>query len=54
MADTQSNIVIDIGSGSIKCGFSSEEAPKSCFPNVITKDHTIIGDERLSDLLHPV
>ena len=54
MADTQSNIVIDIGSGSIKCGFSSEEAPKSCFPNVITKDHTIIGDESLSDLLHPV
>ena len=54
MSDTQANIVIDNGSGSIKCGFSSEEAPKSIFPNVISKDQTIIGDENLPDLIHPV
>lgn len=54
MSDTQANIVIDNGSGCIKCGFSSEEAPKSIFPNVISKDQTIVGDESLPDLIHPV
>ena len=28
-----------------------EEAPKSIFPNVISKDQTIIGDENLPDLV---
>ena len=34
--DNKSNIVIDNGSSSIKCGFNREETPKSIFSNVIS------------------
>ena len=54
MSDTQANIVIDNGSGTIKCGFSSEEAPKTIFSNVISKSTGTIGDETKSDLFYPV
>ncbi len=53
MSDTQSNIVIDNGSSTIKCGFSGENAPKSIISNTITKDG-IVGDDTLPDIIYPV
>lgn len=52
--DSQSNIVIDNGSGEIKCGFSSEETPKSIFPNVFSPSSNKIGDESKDDNIYPV
>lgn len=54
MSDTQSNIVIDNGSGSIKCGFSSEETPKTIFSTVICKHTGEVGEESLSNLSSPI
>lgn len=52
--DSQANIVIDNGSGEIKCGFSSEEVPKSMFSNVYSPSTQIIGDDSKPDNIHPV
>ena len=54
MTDSQSNIVIDNGSSSIKCGFSGEEAPKSIFSNVISKSIEKVGDDSLDDNISPI
>jgi actin-related protein len=54
MSDSQSNIVIDNGSSTIKCGFSGEEAPKSIFPNVISKSTEKVGDDTLEDNIYPI
>ncbi|MCQ2817629.1 MAG: actin family protein [archaeon] len=54
LSDTQSNIVIDNGSGYIKVGFSSEEAPKSIFANVYSPSTGKIGDESNEDIIYPV
>ena len=49
MSDSQSNIVIDNGSSSIKCGFSGEEAPKSIFSNIISPSTDKVGEISLED-----
>ena len=54
MTDSQSNIVIDNGSSTIKCGFSGEEAPKSIFLNVISSSTEKIGDDSLEDNISPI
>ena len=54
MSDSQSNIVIDNGSSSIKCGFSGEEAPKSIFSNIISQSTGKVGDESLDDNVSPI
>ena len=54
MSDSQSCIVIDNGSSSIKCGFSGEEAPKSIFTNVISPSTDKVGDESLEDNVSPI
>ena len=54
MSDSQSNIVIDNGSSSIKCGFSGEEAPKSIFSNVISRSTEKVGDDTLEDNISPI
>ena len=54
MSDSQSCIVIDNGSSSIKCGFSGEEAPKSIFTNVISPSTEKVGDESLEDNISPI
>ena len=54
MSDSQSNIVIDNGSSSIKCGFSGEEAPKSIFSNIISLSTDKVGDESLEDNISPI
>ena len=54
MSDSQSNIVIDNGSSSIKCGFSGEEAPKSIFSNIISPSTGKIGDDSLDDNISPI
>jgi len=54
MSDSQSNIVIDNGSSSIKCGFSGEEAPKSIFSNVISRSTEKVGDDSLEDNISPI
>jgi actin len=54
MSDSQSNIVIDNGSSSIKCGFSGEEAPKSIFSNVYSPSTGKVGDESLEDNISPI
>ena len=54
MSDSQSNIVIDNGSSSIKCGFSGEEAPKSIFSNIIYPSTGKVGDESLDDNVSPI
>ena len=54
MSDSQSNIVIDNGSSSIKCGFSGEEAPKSIFSNIISRSSDKVGDESLDDNISPI
>ena len=35
MADEVQAIVIDNGSGMIKCGFGGDDAPRSIFPNIV-------------------
>ena len=37
MVDEEDPIVIDIGSGTLKAGFSSDDAPKCIFPTIIGK-----------------
>ena len=54
MSDSLSNIVIDNGSSSIKCGFSGEEAPKSIFSNVISQSTDKVGDDSLEDNISPI
>ena len=54
MSDSQSNIVIDNGSSSIKCGFSGEEAPKSIFSNIISPSTDKVGDISLEDNVSPI
>ena len=54
MSESQSNIVIDNGSSSIKCGFSGEEAPKSIFSNIISRSTDKVGDESLEDNISPI
>ena len=54
MSDSQSNIVIDNGSSSIKCGFSGEEAPKSIFSNIISRSSDKVGDDSLDDNISPI
>ena len=54
MSDSQSCIVIDNGSSSIKCGFSGEEAPKSIFSNIISRSTDKVGDESLEDNISPI
>ena len=54
MSDSQSSIVIDNGSSSIKCGFSGEEAPKSIFSNIISPSTGKVGDESLEDNVSPI
>ena len=54
MSDSQSNIVIDNGSSTIKCGFSGEEAPKSIFSNVISESTEKVGDDTLEDNISPI
>ena len=54
MSDSQSNLVIDNGSSTIKCGFSGEEAPKSIFSNIISKSTEKVGDESLDDNISPI
>ena len=55
MSDLQNNIVIDNGTGSIKCGFSGEEAPKSIFSNIISESGEV-GNEKIQEekIHHPV
>ena len=54
MSDNLSNIVIDNGSSTIKCGFSGEEAPKSIFSNIISRSTDKVGDESLEDNVSPI
>ena len=54
MTESQSNIIIDNGSSSIKCGFSGEEAPKSIFSNVISRSTEKVGDDSLEDNVSPI
>lgn len=54
MTDTPSSLVIDNGSGSIKCGFSGEEAPKSIFPTCISQETQLVGDESIKDIIYPI
>lgn len=35
MSDTNQPIVIDNGSGLLKCGFAGDEKPKSVFPSFV-------------------
>ena len=53
MSDTQSNIVIDNGSSTLKCGFSGENAPKSIISTTITKDGEV-GNDNLPELIYPI
>lgn len=53
-SDTQAHIIIDNGSGNIKCGFSSEETPKSIFYNVISNQTGVVGELNQPDLFRPV
>ena len=55
MSDLQNNIIIDNGTGSIKCGFSGEEAPKSIFSNIISGSGEV-GNEKTEEekIHHPI
>lgn len=47
MADSEEAIVLDNGSGLMKCGMSGEEVPRNSFPSVVgrPKYGTIVGSE---------
>ncbi len=49
MAENKPSIMIDNGSGSIKTGFSGEDAPKVVFPTLIGR--TQLGQKKMIFLL---